>query len=74
MSQHPKKFVFAKKNINISGSIPIEKDDVGIVESESKEGVSIFFIRTWQKVTLDKNDSQIFDVKKNWRRFLQENF
>jgi len=64
MSRHTKKFVFAKKNIKISSLISIEKNDVGIVESESKEGASIFFIRIWRKVTLDKSNFKIFDVKK----------
>ncbi len=64
MKQHPKKFVFARKNIKISSLIPIEKGDVGIVESESKKDASIFFIRTWQKATLNKSDLQIFNVKK----------
>lgn len=64
MSQHPKKFIFANKNLKILRLIPIEKDDVGIIESESKEGASIFFIRTWQKATLGKGDLQVFNVKK----------
>ncbi|MBI2047798.1 MAG: Hpy99I family type II restriction endonuclease [Candidatus Liptonbacteria bacterium] len=64
MNQYTNKFVFAKKNIKLSGKILIEKDDVGIVESESKESASIFFIRIWRKATLKKNDFKIFDVKK----------
>lgn len=64
MSQYTKKFVFAKKNIKISDLISIEKNDVGVIEFESKEGTPIFFIRIWQKVTLDKSDFKIFDVKK----------
>ncbi len=63
------KFVFAKKNINIAGKTIIKKDDVGIIESELKESAPIFFIRIWQKVTLNKNDFKIFDVKKTGDSF-----
>lgn len=59
-----KKYAFAKKHIKVSDAVSIEKDDVGIVESESKESVAIFFIRIWKKVTLKKDDFQIFNVKK----------
>ncbi len=69
MSKHTKTFIFAKKNIKIADLNPIEKDDVGIIEPESIEGTSIFFIRTWQKATLNKNDFQIFDVKKSGDSF-----
>lgn len=64
MSQHTKKFALAKKNIRVSDLILIEKNDVGIVESESKKSASIFFIRIWQKATLNQNDFRIFNVKK----------
>lgn len=64
MSQSTKKFVFANKNIKVSEMISIEKNDVGIIESESGETTSIFFIRIWQKITLDKDDFRIFDFKK----------
>jgi len=64
MDQYTKKFVFAKKNIKISNLILIKKDDVGIVESELEKGASIFFIRIWRKVTLNKGDFQIFNVKR----------
>ncbi|MBZ9577682.1 Hpy99I family type II restriction endonuclease [Patescibacteria group bacterium] len=64
MNQLTNKFVFAKKNIRISDTISIEKDDVGVIESEAKKDASIFFIRIWQKVTLNKNDFEIFDTKK----------
>jgi hypothetical protein len=69
MNSHRNKFVFVKKNINISDKTTVGKDDVGIVESESKEEASVFFIRIWQKVTLNKNDFQIFDVKKTGDSF-----
>jgi len=72
MSQYTKKFIFAKKNIKISSIVSIEKDDVGIIESESKENASVFFIRIWQKVTLTKSDFKIFDVKKTGDGFLKK--
>lgn len=59
-----KKFVFAKKKVNIAGKTIVEKDDVGIIKSESKENALIFFVRVWQEVKLNKNDFEIFDVKK----------
>ena len=64
MSQPAKKFIFAKKNIADISQTSVEKDDVGIVESESKETTSIFFIRIWRKIVLGKGDFQIFDVKR----------
>jgi len=64
MSATRKKFVYANKNINISGKIVVEKNDFGIIESESEENALIFFIRTWQKIELNKGDFKIIDVKK----------
>lgn len=58
------KFVFANKEIKISDAISVEKHDVGIIEFESKEYTTAFFIRVWQKVNLNKNSFEIFDVKK----------
>lgn len=57
------KFVVAKKDIKISDAVSVEKEDVGIIESETGKDTSVFFIRIWQKVTLSKNDFEIFDVK-----------
>lgn len=64
MRQYTKKFIFAKKNIKILGPFSIQKDDVGIIESESKESASVFFIRIWKQVDLSKNDFEIIDVRK----------
>ncbi len=64
-----KKFVFATKNIRDSGKISVEKGDVGIIEAESKESTSIFFIRTWKKAAVNKGDFQIFDIKKTGDAF-----
>jgi len=58
------KFVIAKRDIESTSGVLVQKDDVGIIEFESKEISSIFFIRIWQKVTLSKNDFVILDVKK----------
>lgn len=69
MNQLTNKFVFAKKNIRILDTTSIEKDDVGIIESESKGNASIFFIRIWRKITLNKNDFKIFDTKKTGDSF-----
>lgn len=56
-------FVFAKRKIEISKSLFIEKDDVGIIESKTEKGFLIFFIRAWSKVELNKDDFKIFNVK-----------
>lgn len=61
-------FVLVKRNVTHSDAI-LEKNDVGIVTSESKEGFSVFFIRIWQKIMLPKNDLKIFDVKKTGDSF-----
>lgn len=58
------KFVIAKRGIESSSGVLVQKDDVGIIEFESKESSSIFFIRIGQKVTLNKNDFVVLDVKK----------
>lgn len=68
MKQLTDKFVIAKRDINTSG-ILVQKDDVGIIEFESKGSSSIFFIRIWQKVTLNNNDFVIIDVKKTGDAF-----
>jgi len=64
MKQLTDKFVIAKRDIESSSGVLVQKDAVGIIEFESKESSSIFFIRIWQKVTLNKNDFEIFDAKK----------
>lgn len=64
MNQLTSKFVIAKRDTKSSGGALVQKDDVGIIKFESKENVSIFFIRIWRKVALNKNDFKIFDVKK----------
>jgi hypothetical protein len=63
------KFVIAKKNIKVTDLVSVEIGDVGIIESESPEGTSIFFVRIWQKITLKNDDFKIFDVKKTGDAF-----
>ncbi len=63
------KFVVAKRDIKNTSGVLVQKDDVGIIEFESKGSSSIFFIRIWQKVTLDNNDFVIIDVKKTGDAF-----
>ena len=42
--KNKKIFVFANKKVNISDNFFIEKYDVGIIESKTKNGVLIFFV------------------------------
>lgn len=69
MNQLANKFVIAKKDIKNSSGVLVQKDDVGIIEFESKESSSIFFIRIWRKVKLNKNDFEILDVNKTGDSF-----
>jgi len=64
MGTEKKKFVVARKDIRSPGKKIAEKDDVGIVKSVTKNSSEIFFIRTWKKIKLGKNDFELFDVKK----------
>lgn len=63
-TENKKKFVFAKRDISISGKLLIQKDDVGIVESDTETNARIFFVKAWKEVELSKNDFQVFDPKK----------
>src|SRR3989344_1184487 len=62
----PKKFVVAKKDIKISDSTLIQKDDVGIITTEEN---TPFFIRLWQKASLNKKDYEVFDEEKTGDAF-----
>ena len=64
MMQLTDKFVIAKRDIEISSGVWVRKDDVGIIKWESGESATIFFIRLWQEVNLNKNDYEVFDVAK----------
>lgn len=68
-TEHKKIFVIANKKIKISDDLFIDKNDVGIVESENQNTASIFFIRAWMEAQLDKKDFQVFDVKKTGDAF-----
>jgi len=69
MKQLTDKFVIAKRDIESSSGVLVQKDDVGIIEFESEESSSIYFIRIGQKVTLNNNDFVIIDVKKTGDAF-----
>lgn len=58
------KFIVAKKDFIASEEISVEKDDVGILTSEAKNHASVFFIRIWKLVELNKNDFKVIDVRK----------
>ncbi len=45
MKQLTDKFVVAKRDIESTSRILVQKDDVGIIEFESEESSSIYFIR-----------------------------
>lgn len=62
-------FAYANKKIIISSGLYIEKDDVGIIDSETEKTAVIFFIRAWEKVELDKKKFLVFDVKKTGDAF-----
>jgi hypothetical protein len=42
----------------------VEKGDVGVIKSENKNYVSIFFIRIWKQVELNLKDIEIINVRK----------
>ncbi len=58
------KFAVAKRDVKDPNGVLVEKDDVGIIKSESEKNSSIFFIRIWQEAILDKDDFRIFNVNK----------
>jgi len=69
MNKLTNKFVVAKIDIKTPNGALVQKDDVGIIEFESKESSTIFFIKIWRKVKLNKNDFEIFDVSKTGDSF-----
>ena len=64
MTKSQNKFVVAKKNIIAPQEIMVEKGDIGVIKSENKNLVSVFFIRIWKQVELNKSDFEIIDVRK----------
>jgi len=69
MNQLTNTFAVAKRDIKVSEGVLVGKNDVGIVKSETRDDFSIFFIRIWQDVTLNKNDFTIFDVSRTGDAF-----
>lgn len=69
MTQIPNKFIVAKRDVKLPGGFLVEKNDVGILETESGVNAFIFFVRIWQGVNLNKNDFKIFDVKRTGDAF-----
>ncbi len=63
-TENKKVFVIAKRKISISSNLSVEKDEVGIMESETTDSAKVFFTKIWQVVDINKNDFKIFDVKK----------
>ena len=69
MDQFTHKFVIANRDLKISDTELLEKDDIGIIMSESSEVAVIFFIRIWEKIRLSRNDYEIFEVTKTGDEF-----
>ncbi|MFH1967914.1 MAG: endonuclease VII domain-containing protein [bacterium] len=64
MAKKINKFIVVKKEITTPQGIVVEKDDVGVMKLENKNNVSVFFVRVWKQVELEKNDFEIIDVRK----------
>lgn len=62
MTALTKKYIVVKKNIGTPEEVIVEKGDIGLLRSESKNHASIFFIRIWKEVQLEKNDFEIINV------------
>ena len=69
MTKSQNKFIVAKKNIIAPQEIMVEKGDIGVIKSENKNLVSVFFIRIWKQVELNKSDFEIIDVRKTGDEF-----
>ena len=57
-------FLVAKEDIKTSNGDFVEKNDVGIFESESGDNVLVFFVRIWRKVEVNKENIAIFNIRK----------
>ncbi len=68
MAKLIKKFVFVKKDINKNG-VSVRKNEIGIVENESKNSFSISFVISGKSLVLSKKDFAVFDVKKTGDAF-----
>ena len=62
MTKPAKRFIFAKKEINLKG-ISIRENEIGIVEGELKEKYSVLFVISGRSVDLQRSDFEYFDVK-----------
>lgn len=69
MNNLTNRFGVSKVNLSTTGNAILEVDDVGIVESDNKDYVTIFFIRIWDKVQLNKSDFDIFEVSETGDNF-----
>lgn len=69
MTDSSNKFIVSKRGLIAPEEIAIEKGDVGVIKSEAKNHVSVFFIRIWKQVELGKNDIEIIDVRKTGDSF-----
>jgi hypothetical protein len=69
MTSKSNKFAVVKKGIIAPGDVVVEKNDVGVIKSEIKGHASIFFIRIWKLVDIDKKYYDIIDVKKTGDNF-----
>lgn len=63
-SKHLPRFAFVNKEINTADKVSIPKDSVGIIRSETSNNATIFFIRSWSEIIVNKSDYKIFNVKK----------
>ncbi len=57
------KYVVSKRDLKTS-DFYVEKDDVGMVESESGDTLNVFFIREGKKANINSKEVEFVDVKK----------
>lgn len=57
-----KQFVVVKEDTVSLNDIPVEKDDIAIVEEAGETTTQLFFIKLWQKIGLKNTDFEDFDV------------
>jgi len=62
-----KKFVCVNKDL-----YSVRKYEIGIVESESKDSCSIFFVISGKLITLPRSEFEFFDVKKTGDAFTKK--
>jgi len=63
------KFVVTSRIVRDPRGILVKKDDVGIIESESKKSTLILFVRVGKKARLQKKDFQVFNPQKTGDSF-----